>query len=167
MSPRLQDAPPLKGYSPEQERPLGGYALLMSVYAGLTGAFAAWFRASGRKLPDRVDPYDLALVTVATHKSARIVTKDKVTATVRGPFTEFEGESPMPGEVSETPRGRGLRRALGELLVCPYCLSMWIATAMAAGLLVAPRLTRQIAAVFTALFGADVLQVAYRRAAGG
>jgi uncharacterized protein DUF1360 len=166
MAPRLQDAPPYEGYSPEQERPLGGYAALMSVYAVLTGAFAAWFRASGRSLPERVDPYDLALITVATHKSSRIITKDKVTATVRGPFTEYEGEAAPPGEVSESPRGRGLRRAVGELLVCPYCLSMWIATAMTAGMLVAPRLTRQVAAVFSALFGADLLQVGYRRAAG-
>ena len=60
-------------------------------------------------------------------------------------------------------QGTGLRRALGELLVCPYCLGMWIATAFAAGLLVAPRLTRQIAAVLSAQFGADVLHIAYVR----
>lgn len=167
MSPRLQDAPPFDGYAPPQEdRPLGGYAFLMSIYATLTGAFAAWFRTSRRPLPDRVDPYDLLLVTIATHKSSRLLAKDKVTATVRGPFTELRGDSPMPGEVDEAPRGRGLRRALGELLVCPYCLSMWIATALSAAMLVSPRLTRQVAAVFTALFGADVLQVAYRRMAG-
>jgi hypothetical protein len=166
MAPRLQDAPPLRGYAPEEERPLGGYAFLMSIYLTLTGAFAAWFRASGRRLPDRVDPYDLALVTVATHKSSRLITKDKVTATVRSPFTELEGDSDMPGEVSERARGRGLRRVLGELLTCPYCISMWIATALSAGMLVAPRLTRQVTAVFTALFGADSLQAVYRKVAG-
>lgn len=167
MPPQLQDAPPYEGYSPDAERPLGGYAVLMSVYAAATAAFAAWFRSSGRALPERMEPADLALLTVATHKSSRIITKDKVTATVRGPFTEFQGdEDAPPGEVEEAPRGRGLRRAVGELLICPFCISMWIATAMAAGLLVAPRLTRQVASVFTALFGADLLQIAYRRATG-
>lgn len=165
MMPRLQDAPAYAGHSPREERPLGGYAALMSVYAGLVGAFTAWFRASGRTLPERVDAADLALVTVATHKSARLLTKAKVSATVRAPFTEFEGAGDMPGEVSEQARGRGLRRALGELLVCPYCVSMWIATTLTVGMLVAPRLTRQVAGVFSALFGADLLQLAYREAA--
>ena len=149
-----------------QERPLGGYATLMSLYAGLVAAFAAWFNRSGRDLPDRMDARDLALVTVATHKSARILTKSKVAGTLREPFTEPDGKpAGLPGEVSESARGHGLRRAVGELLVCPYCVSLWIATAFAAGLLVAPRATRQVAQVFTILFGADVMQVVYREAA--
>jgi Protein of unknown function (DUF1360) len=166
MAPELQDAPPFRGYAPDKERPLGGYAFFMVAYAALVGAFAGWFRASGRDLPDRVEPYDLALMAVATHKSARVITKDKITAAVRAPFTEYEGDASAPAEVSESARGRGLRRSMGELLICPYCLSMWISTAFAAGMLVAPRLTRQVAAVFTTLFGADALQLAYKRAAG-
>jgi hypothetical protein len=142
------------------ERPLGGYAGLMTVYAGLTGAFAAWFRGSGRELPERMDAGDLALITVATHKASRIIAKDKVTRVVRAPFTEEDHPSGF-GELEETVQGTGLRRAVGELILCPYCLGMWIATAFAAGLLVAPRLTRQIAAVLSAQFGADALHVAY------
>lgn len=153
----------MRGHSPDMERPLGSYAVLMSVYGGLTAGFAAWFKRSGRPLPERMDARDLALITAATHKSARLITKDRVAASVRAPFTTYEGEG-GPAEVKESPRGRGLRRVLGELLVCPYCLGMWIATAFAAGLLVAPRLTRQIAAVFTALFGSDLLHIAYAKA---
>ena len=41
---------------------------------------------------------------------------------------------------------------------------MWISAGFAAGLLVAPRFTRWFAAVLVALFGADVLQIAYRKA---
>lgn len=163
MNHRLQDAPGFSGHSPQQERALGGYAVLMATYAGLTGAFAAWFRNSGRSLPERVDARDLALMTAATHKSSRLIAKDRVLSTVRAPFTEFE-EDAGPSEVSEQARGRGLRRAIGELLICPFCLGMWVATAFAAGLLVAPRLTRQIASVYTALLGADLLQIAYKNA---
>lgn len=135
-------------------RPLGGYAMTMGIYSALTGAFAAWFHASGRRLPERVEPYDLALMTVATHRSSRLITKDKITQTVRAPFTEGE---------SEQPSGNGVQRAIGELVTCPYCISVWLATAFAAGFTVAPRLTRRVAAVFTAVFGADVLQLAYHR----
>jgi hypothetical protein len=163
MTTRVQDIPAFEGHSPEQERPLGGYAVLMGAFAALAGGFSAWFRVSGRELPERMEARDLALVTVATHKASRLIAKDRVASTVRAPFTRFEHDA-GPGEVSEAARGRGLRRAIGELVVCPYCVGMWIGAAFAAGLLVAPRFTRWFAAVLAALFGADVLHVAYRNA---
>jgi hypothetical protein len=147
----------------EQERPLRGYAFLMSVFASLAGAFALWMRSSGRQLPERVEASDLAVLTVATHKASRLLTKDKVTSTVRAPFTRFQGNQGA-GEVSEAARGTGVRRAVGELLVCPYCVAMWIAAGFAAGLVVAPRATRLAASVLTILFGSDMLQIAYRKA---
>jgi hypothetical protein len=160
---RLQDTPPFAGHSPDQDRPLDGYVALMASFLGLAGGFSLWLRRSERTLPDRVTAPDLALVTVATHKASRLVAKDRVTSTVRAPFTRFEDDA-GPGEVSEAPRGRGLRRAIGELLVCPYCIGMWVASALTAGLIVAPRATRWLASVLTALFGADVLQIAYKKA---
>jgi hypothetical protein len=57
-----------------------------------------------------------------------------------------------------------LRHSIGELLTCPFCLDMWVATGFAIGLVFAPRLTRFVAATFTALTGADFLQLAYARA---
>jgi hypothetical protein len=159
----MQETDVFAGHSPERHRPLTGYAVLIATFTSLSGAFAAWFRASGRELPDRIDARDLALVTIATHKASRLVAKDRVTSAVRAPFTRFEHDD-GPGEVSESARGRGLRRAVGELLVCPYCLGLWISAAFTAGLLVAPRFTRWFAAVLTALFGADVLQIAYKKA---
>jgi hypothetical protein len=163
MAQRVQDIGAFEGHSPDQERPLGGYAILMGVFGALAAGFATWFRVSGRELPERMEARDLALVTVATHKASRLLTKDRVTSSVRAPFTRYEGDG-GPGEVNEAARGRGLRRAIGELVVCPYCIGVWISTAFAAGLLAAPRLTRWFAAVLTAVFGADVLQIAYKKA---
>ncbi len=150
------------GYSPDEERPLGGYATLMATFTSVAVAFSLWLRRSGRELPERIAPGDLALITLATHKAARLVAKDRVTSAVRAPFTRFQSKG-GPGEVEERPRGRGLRRAIGELLVCPYCLGMWIGAAFAAGLVLAPRPTRWVASVLTVHFGSDVLQLAYRR----
>ncbi len=158
----LKDRPPFEGHSPNQERPLGGYAALMAAFLTACGSFAAWFTASGRELPDRIEASDLALAAVATHKLSRLITKDRVTSTVRAPFTRFQGDSGA-GEVDEAARGRGLRRAIGELLVCPFCLGLWIASAFTAGLLVAPRTTRWIGFVIPAESGADVLQLAYKK----
>ena len=159
----LQDTGPFTGHSPDQERPLGGYAALMAAFATLVGAFAAWMRRSGRELPERIDAGDLALVTVATHKASRLIAKDRVTSTARAPFTRFEDDA-GPGEVSEAARGHGLRRAIGELIICPYCLGVWVATAFAVGLAVAPRPTRFAASILTAVFGSDLLQIAYKKA---
>jgi hypothetical protein len=159
----LQDVEVVAGHSPQRERPLGGYAALIGAFGALAGAFAAWFRASGRELPERMDGRDLALVTVATHKASRLLAKDRVASPVRAPFTRYEADG-GPGEVEESARGHGLRRATGELIVCPYCVGVWISAAFAAGLLVAPRFTRWLAAILAAVFGADVLQILYKKA---
>ena len=152
-----------EGYAPGEDKPLASYGVLMSVFSTLAGGFAAWFRRSGRDLPERIDGRDFALLTVASHTAARLITKDKVTAAVRAPFTEYQGPG-GPGEVEEAPRGHGLRHAIGELLVCPYCLGMWTSAFMTAGLLVAPRFTRWLCSVLAIFFGADVLQIAYKKA---
>jgi hypothetical protein len=159
---RGADAGPISGYSPEEEHPLGGYAALMAMFTAASAAFALWVRRSGRRLPERIAPGDLALITIATHKASRTLAKDRVTSAVRAPFTRFQGDG-GPGEIEERARGRGMRRAIGELLICPFCLGMWIAAAFAAGLVVAPRPTRWIASVLVAHFGSEVLQIAYKR----
>ena len=160
---RVQDIGPFRGHSPDDDLALGGYATLMGTFAALVGGFVASFRASGREAPARMDERDLVLVTVATHKASRLIAKDRVASTLRAPFTRYEDDT-GPSEVSEEARGRGLRRAVGELLICPYCVGMWVSAAFAAGLLVAPRLTRWLASVFAVLFGADVLQIVYKKA---
>src|SRR5215213_3811832 len=156
MATQLQDKEIFAGHSPNQERPLGGYAIL-------TAVFAAWLRGSGRELPERIEGRDLALMTLATHKASRLVSKDRVTSSLRAPFTEFEDDA-GPGEVSEKARGSGLRRAIGELVICPYCIGLWIAAAFAAGFVVAPRPTRWVASILSAVFGSDLLQIAYKKA---
>jgi Protein of unknown function (DUF1360) len=147
----------------ESEQPIASYATLTGLFAALCAAFAEWMRRSGRELPERIGAADLLLITVGTHKLSRLITKDRVTSALRRPFTRYQ-EDAGPGEVEEEARGRGMRRALGELLICPYCVGMWIAAAFTAGLVVAPRPTRWIASALTALFGSDLLQIAYKRA---
>jgi hypothetical protein len=145
-----------------RERPVGGYAALIGLFTALVAGFSTWLRATGRRLPERVPASDLLLVTVATHKASRLVSRDRVTSAVRAPFTEVEE---VPGEArrpEERPAGSGARRAVGELVLCPYCLSVWIASAFAGGLVVAPRPTRWAAGILTTVFGSDVLQILYR-----
>jgi len=135
----------------------------MGIFNALfVGALVAAIRR-GRELPVRVGAADLVTIGVASHKLSRLISKDKVTSPLRAPFTEFE-ESGGPGEVEESARGSGARKAIGELLICPYCIGLWIVAAFAIGLLFAPRLTRFLAAIFSALTISDFLQIAYKAA---
>ncbi|MEA2224085.1 MAG: hypothetical protein QOH83_2461 [Solirubrobacteraceae bacterium] len=155
---------PLDGYAPPgTERPLAAYALLTSVFsASFVGALVAAHRA-GHTLPDDISARDVILTGVATHKLSRLIARDKVTSFVRAPFTRFQGATGH-AEVDEEPRGSGLRLAVGELLVCPYCLAQWIAGAFTVGHVAAPRLTRLLAAMWTAHALADAAQLAYSAA---
>jgi hypothetical protein len=154
----------MSSYAPPSERPpLFSYAALMGIFNALfVGGLVAAARR-GRELPVRVGAADLVTIGVASHKLSRLISKDKVTSPLRAPFTEFE-ESGGPGEVEESARGRGARKAIGELLICPYCLGLWIVSAFSIGLLFAPRLTRFLAAIFSALTISDFLQIAYKAA---
>lgn len=144
------------GGVPPRERK-AQYAALIGAYGTAVGSFLAWRELTGRGLPRRIGGRDLALLGAATHKVSRLIAKDKVTTPLRAPFTRVE-----PEEEAERPRGRGLRRTIGELVACPYCLDMWIATGFSAAMVSAPRQTRFVATIFSTVAIADFLQAAYR-----
>lgn len=152
-----------QGYSPGEAKPLAGYATLASLFctALATGLLAS--ERTGRRLPGGFGWSDIALAGVATHKVSRLISKDKVTAFVRAPFTEYE-EPAGHGEVEEHARGEGMQRSLGELLLCPYCLSQWVAGGFTVGLVAAPRPTRVLMSMWTAQTIADFAQLAYHAA---
>jgi len=142
----------------EPRERLAPYMVLAGAYAAALGAFLWRFRS---RLPEEISPRDLALIGVASHKTSRAIAKDKVTAPLRAPFTEHEGEA-GPGELEESPRGTGLQHTVGELVVCPFCLDQWVATAYTAGLVVAPRATRFVASVMATVAISDFLQIGYK-----
>jgi Protein of unknown function (DUF1360) len=148
------------GYAEDAEghRPLASYAVLNAVFSAAFGA--ALLDAHRNGLPERIGGRDLLLAGIATHKLSRLIAKDKATSFIRAPFTRYQ-ESAGHGEVEEAARGHGLRLAVGELLVCPYCLAQWIAAGFAVGYLRAPRITRVFAGMWTIHTIADALQLAY------
>jgi uncharacterized protein DUF1360 len=151
------------GYAaPETQPPFGSYGALAALFNAGFAALLVEANRSGR-LPERIEAGDIVLVGTASHKLSRLITKDRVTTFLRAPFTEYQG-SGAPGEVEEKPRGRGARRAIGQLLVCPYCIGLWVVAGLNAGLVFAPRPTRLVAATFTGLTISDFLQIAYKAA---
>lgn len=144
------------GYGGE-DMPLAGYAGLMGGYLVAAGGSLALLHG---RIPRRLEARDIVLLGVATHKLTRIIAKDWVTSPLRAPFTRYR-ESLGGGEVSEEARGQGMRRAVGDLLTCPWCLGPWVATALATGFVLAPRAARLAAATFSAVAISDFLHHAY------
>jgi hypothetical protein len=151
-----------EGAYAHEHRPLGAYSAITSTFLATFAASVA--AARGRR---RFEPTALDLVTAgaATHKLSRLITLGKSTSFLRSPFVRYEGGAGQ-GEVSEKPRGRGLRLAIGELLVCPYCIGQWVAAGFGVGLATAPRATRLVAFVYATEALADFLQVTYAERGG-
>ena len=142
-------------------RPLPGYLLAIASYTALVGVVSAAGRLKGVRLPDRFSLADTALVAVATHKASRLLTKEAVTSPLRAPFTRYE-EPAGHAELKESVRSdHPAQHAIGELLTCPFCMSVWVASTLTAGQLLWPRATRTAMGALTALAGADALQLTY------
>jgi Protein of unknown function (DUF1360) len=147
-------------HPPEREEiPLHAYALLAGIFST---CFVAPLLAAERRgaLPDRLAVSDLALLSLGTFKLSRLVTRDAVTGFVRAPFVEFDGMESVT-RTRERPRGEGVRRALGQLLLCPGCAGAWVASTLTAGFLTAGRPTRIACSTLSALAVSDFLHSAY------
>jgi Protein of unknown function (DUF1360) len=149
-----------EGYGGRKQR-LYSYATLIAVFNLIFAVFLMVAKRTGRSIPERVDVKDIALLGVATHKLSLTGAQDAVTSPLRAPFTELQ-EKESPKSVQERPRGEGLRRSIGELVTCQFCLGMWAAAFFTYGLVLAPRVTRLFATVLTVLTISDHLHQTYK-----
>lgn len=149
-------------YAPHDHRPLDGYVVAMGAFGGLAASLAAAAKLTGRPVPERPSAGDVVLLSIATHKLSRLIAKDSVTSPLRAPFTRYS-EPAGAAELNEEVRDEGssVRHGIGELVTCPFCLAVWVATGLAGGLVLAPRLTRLAATALTATAVSDFLQMAY------
>jgi hypothetical protein len=146
------------GYS-EQPQPFDGYMTLTAAFgAGMAVVLATAARRD--RLPHQIPYADVVAIGMATHKLARLLTKDAVTSFLRAPFVHLD-EKNGTNSLEESPRGDGLQRSIGELVSCPECSGQWVAAGLVAGLLHAPRATRAVTTLYSALTVADLLQYAY------
>jgi Protein of unknown function (DUF1360) len=133
----------------QEERPLPEYAALTGAFGAVLGGFLLLAR---RRLPERVPFGDVVRIGLASYKIGRLVAKDEVTTWVRAPVTLDPGAT--------EPKPRGVERALGELVTCPYCVGVWIASGLSYALILFPRQTRVVTTIFAAQGVADFLNAA-------
>jgi len=137
------------------ERPLPQYATLAAAFWAV---FAAFVAANRDRLPERVSAGDLARIAISSYKLSRVITKEDVGAFVRAPVTE--------DPEAQRPKREGMARVLGELLTCPYCIGLWIASALSYSLVLYPRETRFATTIFSAYGVTDFLNAAFVRLRG-
>lgn len=146
-------------YDESEEPPLGAYAGLAGLFSALFALFLWTTKLTDRPLPERVNPGDLALLSVATHKLSWVVANSSVTSFLRAPVTELQEDA--TGQ-EEKPRGEGLQKALGKLLTCHFCIGMWVAAFLSYGLVLVPRVTRFFSGILTILAFSDFLHQLYK-----
>lgn len=131
-------------------------------YAGIMGAFVAWLGAAGalaralKREPQCQSALDLAVLSAATFKASRTITRDDLTSFIREPFVEGDAL----GDDAE-PAGEGLRRAIGELMTCSRCTGAWVAAGLTSTQILAPRFGRLLTWSLAAAAVNDWLQAGF------
>jgi hypothetical protein len=125
------------------------YAVLTLTYGALLGGLA--YAARDRPAVERAELVPLAAATFAL---AKLIGKEKVESWVREPFVEERLDG-------RTPKGSGLRYAVGELLTCTRCLGAWSALGLVGLRTAAPTAGRTVTGVLAASAGNDFLQAGF------
>lgn len=78
-------------------------------------------------LPTSIPLFDLSIIALATLRLTRLFVYDKITRFLRDMFQHHEEEYTEQGVTyfKKTERTHGPLRTAYELLICPWCFSMW------------------------------------------
>jgi hypothetical protein len=137
------------------------YAVFSLTYLAAWGLFLLSMRLLDRTWPPPVSGIDLLLLCLATFRLTAMVTEEKVARCLRAPFCEriaITQSDGTPGE-EEVPAGRGLRRVAGELILCPWCTGVWIATLLVFAWILLPTASRLVVLAFGVAAGGLLLEI--------
>jgi hypothetical protein len=133
-----------------EKHPYSAYTAIMAIYLSLYAVFLALGHRSKRLQDDPLSLKDITTLGVATYALSRIVTRDQVTSFLRLPFIRHRPEDKVIG-TGQQPRGRGLIRAMGELITCSRCSGTWIAALLTYALYLEPTFVRPFIILMTAV----------------
>lgn len=130
------------------------YGAINAVYGLLLGGLVG----ATRKRAATSDPIrgsELLPMGAATFALSKVIAKERIGTWVREPFVE-EGLD----EASQ-PKGRRLKRAVGELVTCTRCVGAWSALGIVGVRMASPPAGRVVTAVLAASAANDFLQAAF------
>ncbi len=136
----------------------------LAAYLGISGAFVSLTATALFALRNRL-PLKRQTGTDCTN-AVRVCAgayRDARRRDVAAPGAGGQVREASRGGRSRGPRarGRGWRRALGELVSCPYCATPWIAAGVVFGSLAAPKVASAMTRIFSIVAVADFLQQGY------
>ncbi|HEX8064912.1 MAG TPA: DUF1360 domain-containing protein [Thermoleophilaceae bacterium] len=129
------------------------YAAINVVYATLLAGVVIATRERARS--DPIAMRELVPLSAATFAVSKVVAREKVGSWLREPFVDQDGHPPRP-------EGRGIRRAVGELVTCTRCVGAWSALGVVGLRLARPDAGRSVANVLAVSAGNDWLQAGFR-----
>lgn len=98
-------------------------AVLTAIFVFLFFVLASIVWSVRGALPKELPPFDFVLLCLATFRAIRLVAYDKIFLFVRDYFEKSE---------------RGFKRAVFNLLQCPWCVGIWAALGLTFGYFVFP-----------------------------
>ena len=139
---------------PEEPTEPVDYAALNAVWAALVAALVVASRDRGLK-DDPIAGRELVPISAATFALSKVIAREKIGTWVREPFVEQENGH-------RRPRGRRIRRAVGELVTCSRCVGAWSALGIVGLRLTSPPAGRVVTNVLAASAANDWLQAGFR-----
>ncbi len=130
------------------------YAAINLVYGALFAGVIVVARDRARE--DPIQLHELIPMSAATFALAKVIAKEKVGTWVREPFVEHQEDG------AAKPEGRGIRRALGELVTCTRCVGAWSALGVVGLRLAYPDAGRNVANVLAVSGANDWLQAGFK-----
>jgi hypothetical protein len=135
-----------------EQPPYEAYAAIVAAFLGGLATVSATDRSRGR-----LGALDLAVLSAATFKASRTLSRERIASFLRQPFVE--GDAYLGEE--ERPAGTGLQRAIGELVTCTRCVGTWTAAGLASTQVVTPRFGRLLTWSLAASAANDFLQAGF------
>jgi uncharacterized protein DUF1360 len=132
------------------------YAAINAVWASLLGGLIMATR--GRASTDPIQGRELIPLAAATFAVSKAVARERIGSWVREPFVE---EDNGDGE-RQRPKGRGLRRALGELVTCTRCVGTWSALGVVGLRVMHPEAGRTVSTILASSAANDWLQAGFK-----
>jgi Protein of unknown function (DUF1360) len=128
------------------------YAALNALWLSLAGGLIAASR--GRASKDPIQQRELIALGAATFALSKAVARERIGTWVRDPFVDDSG--------MQRPRGRGLRRAIGELVTCTRCVGTWSALGVVGLRVLHPEAGRTVSMILASSAANDWLQAGFK-----
>ena len=131
------------------------YLALNAVYGALLASVIVATRNHGAR-DEPIGGLELLPIGAATFALSKVIAREKMGTWVRDPFVVGEGT------YDRTPRGRGLRHVVGELVTCSRCVGAWSGLGIVGLRLASPPAGRALTSVLAASAANDFLHAGFR-----